>query len=134
VWRARHRPSPRSHAEVVFLDLPDAGIRTAPGRSRRAGCGEGSRAPHRAHQDGVTVVQHHTRQVEVEAVRWPSATSDWMMTAIRDLTRRVETGRVCDRDLEDLAGGVGKSLSSSTDVLIVRGLLGRLPGLGQLDS
>lgn len=53
----------------------------------------------------VTVVQHHTRQVEVEAVRWPSATSDWV-TAIRDLTRRVETGRVYDRDLESLAGAV----------------------------
>ena len=26
----------------------------------------------------VTVVQHHTRTVEVEAVRWPSATSDWV--------------------------------------------------------
>lgn len=55
----------------------------------------------------VTVVQHHTRQVEVEAVRWPSATSDWV-TAIRDLTRRVETGRVYDRDLEDLAGAVNE--------------------------
>lgn len=53
----------------------------------------------------VTVVQHHTRQVEVEAMRWPSATSDWVM-AIRDLTRRVETGRVYDRDLESLAGAV----------------------------
>ena len=53
----------------------------------------------------VTVVQHHTRQVEVEAVRWPSATSDWV-TAIRDLTRRIETGRVYDRDLESLAGAV----------------------------
>ena len=53
----------------------------------------------------VTVVQHHTRQVEVEAVRWPSATSDWVM-AIRDLTRRVETGMVYDRDLESLAGAV----------------------------
>ena len=55
----------------------------------------------------VTVVQHHTRQVEVEAVRWPSATSDWV-PAIRDLTRRVETGRVYDRDLEDLAGAVNE--------------------------
>lgn len=55
----------------------------------------------------VTVVQHHTRQVEVEAVRWPSATSDWV-TAIGDLTRRVETGRVYDRDLEDLAGAVNE--------------------------
>jgi hypothetical protein len=53
----------------------------------------------------VTVVQHHTRHVEVEAVRWPTATSDWV-TAIRDLTRRVETGRVYDRDLESLAGAV----------------------------
>jgi len=53
----------------------------------------------------VTVVQHHTRQVEVEAVRWPSATSDWV-TAIHDLTRRVEAGRVYDRDLESLAGAV----------------------------
>ena len=53
----------------------------------------------------VTVVQHHTRQVEVEAMRWPSATSDWVM-AIRDLTRRVETGRVYDRDLESLAAVV----------------------------
>lgn len=53
----------------------------------------------------VTVVQHHTRQVEVEAVRWPSATSDWV-PAIRDLTRRVETGRVYDRDLESLADAV----------------------------
>ena len=53
----------------------------------------------------VTVVQHHTRQVEVEAVRWPSATSDWV-TAIRDLTRRIETGRVYDRDLDSLAGAV----------------------------
>lgn len=53
----------------------------------------------------VTVVQHHTRTVEVEAVRWPSATSDWV-TAIRDLTRRVETGRVYDRDLESLAAVV----------------------------
>ena len=53
----------------------------------------------------VTVVQHHTRQVEVEAMRWPSATSDWVM-AIRDLTRRVETGRVYDRDLESLADAV----------------------------
>ena len=55
----------------------------------------------------VTVVQHHTRKVEVEAVRWPSATSDWV-PAIRDLTRRVETGRVYDRDLEDLAGAVNE--------------------------
>ena len=55
----------------------------------------------------VTVVQHHTRQVEVEAVRWPSATSDWV-TAIRELTRRVETGRVYDRDLEELAGAVNE--------------------------
>ena len=55
----------------------------------------------------VKVVQHHTRQVEVEAVRWPSATSDWV-PAIRDLTRRVETGRVYDRDLEDLAGAVNE--------------------------
>ena len=53
----------------------------------------------------VTVVQHHTRQVEVEAVPWPSATSDWV-TAIHDLTRRVEAGRVYDRDLESLAGAV----------------------------
>lgn len=53
----------------------------------------------------VTVVQHHTRQVEVEAVRWPSATSDWV-AAISDLTRRVESGRVYDRDLESLAGAV----------------------------
>ena len=53
----------------------------------------------------VTVVQHHTRKVEVEAVRWPSATSDWV-TAIHDLTRRVEAGRVYDRDLESLAGAV----------------------------
>ncbi|MBK8732123.1 MAG: hypothetical protein IPL93_04460 [Actinomycetales bacterium] len=53
----------------------------------------------------VTVVQHHTRKVEVEAVRWPSATSDWV-TAIQDLTRRVEAGRVYDRDLESLAGAV----------------------------
>jgi len=53
----------------------------------------------------VTVVQHHTRQVEVEAVRWPPATSDWV-AAIRDLTRRVETGRVYDRDLESLAAVV----------------------------
>ena len=55
----------------------------------------------------VTVVQHHTRTVEVEAVRWPSATSDWV-TAIRELTRRVETGRVYDRDLEELAGAVNE--------------------------
>ena len=53
----------------------------------------------------VTVVQHHTRQVEVEAVRWPPATSDWV-AAISDLTRRVESGRVYDRDLESLAGAV----------------------------
>ncbi len=53
----------------------------------------------------VTVVQHHTRKVDVESVRWPSATSDWV-TAIGDLTRRVETGRVYDRDLESLAGAV----------------------------
>ena len=53
----------------------------------------------------VTVVQHHTRTVEVETVRWPSATSDWV-TAIRDLTRRVETGRVYERDLESLTGAV----------------------------
>ena len=53
----------------------------------------------------VTVVQHHTRTVEVEAVRWPSATSDWV-TALQDLTRHGETGRVYDRDLEDLAGAV----------------------------
>lgn len=55
----------------------------------------------------VTVVQHHTRQVEVKAVRWPSATSDWV-AAISDLTRRVESGRVYDRDLEDLAGAVNE--------------------------
>ena len=55
----------------------------------------------------VKVVQHHTRQVEVEAVRWPSATSDWV-TALQDLTRHVETGRVYDRDLEDLAGAVNE--------------------------
>lgn len=59
----------------------------------------------------VTVVQHHTRQVEVEAVRWPSATGDWV-TAIRNLTRRVETGRVYDRDLEDLAGAVNELVSA----------------------
>lgn len=53
----------------------------------------------------VTVVQHHTRKVEVEAVRWPSATSDWV-SAIQDLTRRVESGRVYDRDLESLAAVV----------------------------
>ena len=41
----------------------------------------------------------------IEAMRWPSATSDWVM-AIRDLTRRVETGRVYDRDLESLADAV----------------------------
>lgn len=123
--RARHRPSRRSHAEGLFLDLPDTSLRTAPGRSRRAGCSEGSRAPHRAHQDGVTVVQHHTRQVEVEAVRWPSATSDWM-TAIRDLTRRVETGRVCDRDLEDLAGGVGQ------EPLILHGCANRPRAVGTI--
>ena len=53
----------------------------------------------------VRVVQHHTRHVEVEVVRWPSATNDWV-AALRDLTRRVETGRVYDRDLENLAVAV----------------------------
>ena len=53
----------------------------------------------------VNVVQHHSRQVEVKTVRWPSATSDWV-AAISDLTRRVESGRVYDRDLESLAGAV----------------------------
>lgn len=51
----------------------------------------------------VTVVQHHTRKVEVEGVRWPSATGDWAI-AIGDLTRRIKTGRDYDRDLESLAG------------------------------
>ena len=55
----------------------------------------------------VNVVQHHSRQVEVKTVRWPSATSDWV-AAISDLTRRVESGRVYDRDLEDLAGAVNE--------------------------
>jgi len=57
----------------------------------------------------VKVVQHHTRNVEVEVVRWPSTTSDWV-TALRDLTRRVETGRVYDRDrdLEGLAEAVNE--------------------------
>lgn len=55
----------------------------------------------------VKVVQHHTRNVEVEAIRWPSATSDWI-TALGDLTRRVETGRVYDRDLENLAAAVNE--------------------------
>ncbi len=40
-------------------------------------------------------------------VRWPSTTSDWV-TALRDLTRRVETGRVYDRDLEGLAEAVNE--------------------------
>lgn len=53
----------------------------------------------------VKVVQHHTRHVEVEAVRWPSVTSDWV-AAMGDLTRRVESGRVYDRDLESLATAV----------------------------
>ncbi|MCA0180646.1 MAG: hypothetical protein LCH77_13880 [Actinobacteria bacterium] len=55
----------------------------------------------------VKVVQHHTHQVEVEVVRWPSATTDWV-TALRDLTRRVESGRVYDRDLEGLAEAVNE--------------------------
>jgi len=59
----------------------------------------------------VTVVQHHTRHVEVEAVRWPTATSEWL-TAIRDLTRRVETGRVYDRDLKSLGGAVNDLIAA----------------------
>ncbi len=55
----------------------------------------------------VKVVQHHTRNVEVEVARWPSAISDWV-TALGDLTRRVETGRVYDRDLENLAAAVNE--------------------------
>ena len=47
----------------------------------------------------VKVVQHHTRRVEV--VRWPSTTSDWVV-ALSDLTRKVATGRIYDRDLESL--------------------------------
>ena len=59
----------------------------------------------------VKVVQHHTRHVEVEVVRWPSATNDWV-AALRDLTRRVETGRVYDRDLENLAVAVNDLVSA----------------------
>ena len=59
----------------------------------------------------VTVVQHHTRQVAAESVRSPSATSDWV-TALQDLTRRVETGRVYDRDLEDLAGAANELIGA----------------------
>ena len=59
----------------------------------------------------VTVVQHHTRHVEVEAVRWPTATSEWL-TAIRDLTRHVETGRVYDRDLKSLGGAVNDLIAA----------------------
>lgn len=55
----------------------------------------------------VKVVQHHSRNVEVEVVRWPSATNDWV-AALRDLTRRVESGRVYDRDLESLAAAVNE--------------------------
>ena len=55
----------------------------------------------------VKVVQHHTRNVEVEVARWPSAITDWV-TALGDLTRRVETGRVYDRDLENLAAAVNE--------------------------
>lgn len=63
----------------------------------------------------VKVVQHHTRNVEVEVVRWPSTTSDWV-TALRDLTRRVETGRVYDRDLE----GLGEAVNGLVAALIRR--------------
>lgn len=55
----------------------------------------------------VKVVQHHTRHVEVEVVRWPSTTGDWVV-ALRDLTRRVETGRVYDRDLESLSNVIAE--------------------------
>jgi len=64
----------------------------------------------------VKVVQHHTRNVEVEVLRWPSKTSDWV-TALRELTRRVETGRVYDRDLEDL----GEAVNGLVAALIRRG-------------
>lgn len=55
----------------------------------------------------VKGVQHQTRNVEVEAVRWPSATKDWI-TTLKDLTRSVESGRVYDRDLENLAEAVNE--------------------------
>ncbi len=76
------------------------------------GCAREGRQPTRARDPlcrvrTVKVVQHHTRNVEVEVVRWPSTTSDWV-TALRDLTRRVETGRVYDRDLEGLAEAVNE--------------------------
>lgn len=53
----------------------------------------------------VKIVQHHSRMVEVELVRAPSTRADWI-TALEGLTQRVESGRVYDRDLENLAQAV----------------------------
>lgn len=64
----------------------------------------------------VKVIQHHTRHVEVEVVRWPSTTSDWVV-ALRDLTRKVETGLIYDRDLESL----GTAMNGLVAAMLRRG-------------
>lgn len=125
VDRVDARKSPRAPGQVLECGLCGGPV-TVQGRGRMpkwcsSTCRTRASERRRAAADGlaavkvvdrdveriktVTVVQHHTRKVEVEVVRWPSATTDWV-TAIRDLTRRVESGRVYDRDLEPLAGAV----------------------------
>lgn len=64
----------------------------------------------------VKVAQHHTSHVEVEVVRWPSTTGDWVL-ALGDLTRRVETGRIYDRDLESL----GTAMNELVTAMLRRG-------------
>jgi hypothetical protein len=51
----------------------------------------------------VTVVQHHTREVPVPSR--PDSVPD-VIDVLTDLTRRVDSGRVYDRDLPTLTAAV----------------------------
>ena len=59
----------------------------------------------------VTVVQHHTREVPVP---WRPASVPDFVDVLADLTRRVDSGRVYDRDLPTLVTAVNATVDALT--------------------
>lgn len=121
--RAARRPSPRSPGQTVECGWCGQAV-TVPARGRvpkwcTAACRHRAWEQARAAASGraavdvrdrvvetvktVTVVQHHTTEVPVPSR--PASVSEFV-DVLADLTRRVDSGRVYDRDLPTLTATV----------------------------
>lgn len=95
-------PGAWAGAEMVHAGVSAPGLGTSPRSRLRARCRRGER-PRGETVKTVTVVQHHTTEVPVASR--PGSVAEFV-DVLADLTRRVDSGRVYDRDLPTLTATV----------------------------